>query len=775
MSMKPLKAVKPLPDGSTSSAARPLLKTLLLSMLLASPFALTALTALSMVSATPALSATSVLADAEAVPRNDELATMRSRFVELTLQENQAPLAEEAHDLLRNLGRRGSWPDVFYQDDNKSSWKAKEHMNRVITLALAWRSPDSALQGDPAVLEGALRAFRHWFERNLQPPSWWFEQIGMPFRVGVAMLLLDDELDASLRAQGLQTLAKAWPPPPKEQDGNKNQVDRAEIRFMQGLLGGDAAMPREAMDLVAAVLQPAAGEGVQADWSFHMHGPILYTGGYGAEFLLPVAELALVARGTAAALAPDRIAFLENYILDHMQWVVYDARFDASTVGRNLTRRHGVEAAFLAMPLAILRDLAQAEGRDTVAALEAFLERLHQPTPQADAALAGARMYWRSDYMVQRRPGVYASVKMLSTRTRANESGNGEGLRNNFLSDGAFFLQLDGDEYRGVYPVWDWERIPGITKELGTGFPEIRWGRGAEGERRFVGGVTDGTHGLAAMDFSRGELRARKAWFFFDGEIVALGAGVTCVSTKQVITSLAQRRLQGPITLMQAGQRVTLSEGRSRQAQLDWVHHDRVGYLLLDAPEALASAESRMGNWWRINRNLSQDPVTMEIMRLELDHGVAPRDAAYAYVTTPNVSLSAFEAYVASPSVRVIANTPALQAVAKPALGAAGAVFHEPGETTFPDLGMTLATADPCAIWVIRRDGEGGAPEAYALHVADPSQTLTQLTLTLGGRYVGEGARLDVVDGATSATRVTIPLPQGERAGAAVTVLLGRE
>jgi len=38
--------------------------------------------------------------------------------------------------------------------------------------------------------------------------------------------------------------------------------------------------------------------------------------------------------------------------------------------------------------------------------------------------------------------------------------------------------------------------------------------------------VSDGSYGLAACDFERDGLTARKSWFFFDDEIVCLGAGI---------------------------------------------------------------------------------------------------------------------------------------------------------------------------------------------------------------------------------------------------------
>ena len=69
---------------------------------------------------------------------------------------------------------------------------------------------------------------------------------------------------------------------------------------------------------------------------------------------------------------------------------------------------------------------------------------------------------WCSDIMVQRRPGYYTSARMYSTRT-LNTDGyiNGENKKSHHLADGATYIFRTGEEYRDIFPVWDWKRIPG--------------------------------------------------------------------------------------------------------------------------------------------------------------------------------------------------------------------------------------------------------------------------------------------------------------------------
>ena len=89
----------------------------------------------------------------------------------------------------------------------------------------------------------------------------------------------------------------------------------------------------------------------------------------------------------------------------------------------------------------------------------------------------------------------------------------------------------------------------------------------------FVGGVSDGTFGAAAMVFDQTEVfprvngtygvagivydqsfllnriqtQGRKSWFFFDREMVALGAGITSSRAERIGTTLNQTLLHGPV------------------------------------------------------------------------------------------------------------------------------------------------------------------------------------------------------------------------------------
>jgi chondroitin AC lyase len=148
-------------------------------------------------------------------------------------------------------------------------------------------------------------------------------------------------------------------------------------------------------------------------------------------------------------------------------------------------------------------------------------------------------------------------------------------MNGRWLPFGATWILRRGDEYNSILPVLDWARLPGVTSAHEV-MPPIRNVSQPEG---FVGGVSDGIYGAAAMVFTQSEptplvsvfkimTQGRKSWFFFDREMVALGAGISSVRDEPVGTTLNQTRLDGPVLI--DGHAVEL--GEAKVPQTSWVH-----------------------------------------------------------------------------------------------------------------------------------------------------------------------------------------------------------
>lgn len=63
-----------------------------------------------------------------------------------------------------------------------------------------------------------------------------------------------------------------------------------------------------------------------------------------------------------------------------------------------------------------------------------------------------------------------ASVHMHSNRTVSARCVNGQGSNNEHTGDGLVYTYTtnDASDYDGVFPEWDWRRLPGITADVRT-------------------------------------------------------------------------------------------------------------------------------------------------------------------------------------------------------------------------------------------------------------------------------------------------------------------
>ncbi len=310
----------------------------------------------------------------------------------------------------------------------------------------------------------------------------------------------------------------------------------------------------------------------------------MYNGGYGQAFGRDAALVGSFLAGTPLALPPEKIDLIVRYNLDGQPWMTCGPSWDFNTCGREVTRRgHGTS------DLAEAADLAAIVRPDRAADARALADRLRGVTPPLQNVPNGHRHFWCSDYSAHIAAGWRIGLKMFSTRTAGTESGNHEGLKSYHLADGSLCLMKTGSEDRSdlsslelaVARAWNYYRA-----ERRTVLNWITWGAGARGETSFVGGVSDGQVGASAFDFRRDGLSARKAWFFFDDQVVCLGAGITCDATDPVMTSVEQCWRQGPLIKSDNGSRIL---------------HGDTGYWFADGQKLTATIEQRSGPWSTIN------------------------------------------------------------------------------------------------------------------------------------------------------------------------------
>jgi chondroitin AC lyase len=619
---------------------------------------------------------------------------------------------------LATLEADGHWTDVSY---TRPPWNT--HLIRLVQMATAYANPSGPDYHSPRLLEGVVRGLRYWFDRNpLRSDNWWDNTVGAPQMLMRILVPMEDVLPGGLLRQGVSCLV------PKSEV--EPSYSRAAVSFpQQQLVRG--ALARSADDIASAsaemqrVIRIRTDEGIQRDLSFHQHGPQLYHGGYGITMLSDMCNYAMVLRGTRFAFEHGKLMLLADHLLAGSGRMIRGPMLDYSTFGRTLLRRDAGKAALefkaICDQLAVLLP-------ERAAALTALGR--HIDGTGAPYSYLGNRYFWNSDFMTHQREAWYASVKMVSYRTVGTESFAGENLNGAWLPFGVTWIVRRGDEYNGILPVLDWGRLPGVTSPHVVVTPV----RNISQPEWFVGGVSDGTYGAAAMAFAMTEplplvpklriaTEGRKAWFLFDREMVALGAGIASTRDEPVGTTLNQTGLRGPVLVDGRA----IEPGETKLPPASWVLHDEIGYMSL-GPEA-ATLELA-----------SPKPV----FTLWIDHGVHPHDARYAYAVVPGTDARRMAEWTAHPPVRILANTPAQQAVVNDQAGVAELVFHQPG-TLAVNANTTVKVDHPCLVLLVNRKN------STRIAVSSPGGEFfsVRLTLTTAGNQ----------------RNLTFGLPSGDMAG----------
>ena len=699
--------------------------------------------------------------NANSASADADLAVVRERFVRSVLPVGEDAVAEvnaASRKYAATLGADGSWGDIRYTDDARSVWANGEHLNRMLVMAKAARVARDGGHADDALEGKILLALKWWTDHDYQNPNWWWNEIGVPELLGEIGSLLGPQLPDDARAKVVTIM--------KRSDWHKLMVGTSPwtganltwstgIGIVRGCLENDATPVEEGFQRMfeEIVIEPQPKDGMEQDYSFHQHGVQLYNGGYGLDFANDVGRFVSLSWGTRFQIPADRMTLFSAYLLEGEQWMIRGNTFDYAAVGREITRQDKVVVpqdktagpvtpAGPAYSMGNVMGMLAAEPTPRQKELQNFAARL-KGEPGAPE-FTGNKQFWCSDVMTHRRAGYYASVKMLSNRMQNGELVNNEGRKSMHLSDGANYLYLNGDEYRNVFAVWDWTKVPGTTAIQGTLETGEKDPIRAHGTTTFDGGVSDGTYGMAAMNLARGKLAAKKAWFFFDSEYVALGAGIALEGDAEhaVATDVNQPLLVGDVLTSEGAVAGTRSFDAGHRV---WIYHNHVGYIFAAKTKIDLSAGPQTGAWSDFGTG-SSAPVTMPVFNLWIDHGVAPQDGSYEYIVVPGATAEQVARVAAGAEIDVLANTKSLQAVYNKSLKLAEIAFREAGVIETP---MGKVEADHSCLLLVRQVAGG-----WKVTAANPEN----LALTLHVTVKAKAAALE--------------LPGGNFAGSSVTTLV---
>lgn len=725
------------------------------------------------------------LAESGGIPVTSEQNTQRERDLEKIRQriESVSRLYSTSADpssLLKKLNSDGKFSDIDYsKTTDKSTWSPSQVFTNVQLMCRAYFSPGNKYYADADLKSAIDSVLNDWVQNRYESVNWWFNEIDVPQKLSQILLYPFDENEEYLPV--LKTLASKGLPktddslPHKASDTGGNLIDKllTSVKIAAATRDADSMenIVTRLLDNELSVFSHSnGGEGIMTDYSFHQHGSFFYDGSYGNVFCSGVNTLLGYLSDTVFAVSDRALNTYADYIIDGHSWFFKNSQSDFACFGRAISRRNGVGSSIKSDSLGAANILLEQSGITRRTELYGLKQRR---LTSSDNTTTAAKHFYISDMTVVHRPGFYVSIRTSSSRNINTEYMNGENSKAMFISDGATVIMKSGNEYKSVFPVWDWSMIPGTTTEYYSSVPTLT-STYQYGLKEFTGGLSDGRNSVSAMDYARRKTTAKKSWFVFGNSMTALGAGITDTDSSKEVRTTMNQCIQNGETIYNDGSTKTLASG-SVTANAAWVLHDGVGYIFPKGENVAITAQQRSGSWKSINSSQSSATETHNIFTLYTSHGKQPSGDTYEYTVLPSADLKTVENYYNAPDIKTISNTAEVQAVWNSEEQSAGIVFWNKGvsnyseKVTFPKSVTGLADdltiealKDPCIVMLKKTD------DGFDLIVSNPkNNSLANTYISVNRPLTGDNA---VISG--DKTIVTVDFPQRNERGKAVCIPL---
>ena len=560
--------------------------------------------------------------------------------------------------------------------------------------------------------------------------NWWDWEIGAPTNLVGALVLLEQSIGKELVVKYLEPVNYFVPLPKRT---SANLVDSAYICIGAAALEADGLRihrSRKKLDDVFKYVK--TGDGFYTDGSYVMHVDIPYQGGYGTIMLEALSRVILALDGTFFEISAQNIAVQTAWALDSFLPLMFKGGLPGMVRGRNIVRNVddigiGFAAVTGMLRMAKYTDAGNAQKLSSavkyfyninstryVAASGIFDLCLFRELTADDTIVpadnSGTKVFPKMDRVAKVTEDYSVGISMASKRIAKYEALNGENGKGWYTGDGMLYIDNTAYDFDAAY--WrevNFYRLPGTTVTTRERKNEDLNLIKCLPNNAFAGGVSLDGCAVAAMQLLgvstefKSTLEAKKAWFIFDDEIVALGADMSCSDNFSAETVIENRRLNDGAVFEADGTAVTGGDGALINPKSVFV--TGLGGIYLP--------DNTTVQYRRVTNN-------SEFLELWFDHGKDFSGAEYAYTILPGISAVQTTAYAGNPDVEILANTARVQAVREKNLGISGYVFHQKGSFD----GITVNK--PCIV-MTRQTGD-----TLTVTVSDPTQSLNRLCVSIG-------------------------------------------
>ena len=598
------------------------------------------------------------------------------------------------------------WSDLASTTDSAQISSA---YSRLHDMAIAWATPGQSLYQNAGLLADTIAGL-DWMDthrysaRSSEYGNWWDWEIGTPvYFVDIAVLLYD-QLTADQVSRYMAAVDRFDTNPAiLEVDTTKavstaaNLTDKCKVALLRAILLKDQARIALAVkDLSPAFAYVTSGDGYYADGSYIQHTRHPYTGSYGLVCISDIADLFYLLAGSPFDVTDPNRANLASWITGAYSPLLYEGAMMDMVRGRAISRSSSQDHAIGHSTIGALLRITRFASDDIAAPLRSAIKRwLMDDTSRdyssnlpfdliteanriltddsivpADLPSSG-HVFASMDRAVHLRPAWAAGIAMHSTRIYNYENINNENLKGWHTADGMTYLyNSDLTQFSETFwPTVDPQRLPGTTVIAGSTARQ-----GQLGGSNAVGGAALDGYTAVMMQLSPDgrQLSAKKSWFLFDDELVALGADINSTLPNSTVETVVENRRLGPDADFAID-----SNPSHRWANL-LNNGNRIGYVFPGATNWQILTATRTGAWRDINGGGSTTTLTAQYHTIWFDHGAMAAGATYSYILLPGKSADDTAAYAASPAVQIVQNDAQAQAVTHAALGIQAVNFWAP-------------------------------------------------------------------------------------------------
>lgn len=552
--------------------------------------------------------------------RTDEAKLIIERYHEFLLRTYSAVNVDS---LLTDLGSDGRWEHINYGDKEPANWKILNHLRLLSQLSFAWAHPESAYYHSKALWAKISLALDYWLANGYTSSNWWHNQIGVPRLMRDIIILAREQMTEPQLKGALKVMGQLRVLKPGE---GANLIWSADLGFHYAALTNDTVQMDKCYQLLTDEIRIVEdGDGIKPDYSFQQHGPRLQMYQYGEAYFTVSVRLAWQMRNTCWAYPADKVEILSHFVLDGWQWMARGIYTVPGTIDRSTSRVGALTSADVRYLIPFLQELLPDYQSDYQQMID---------IQNGKANLLGFRHYPYSDFAVYHQPGFSFFLKTISTRTLPTESINNENLKGHLLNSGDAYWIRNGKEYYNLMPVWNWEKLPGITNFKNSDHIE---------RSPFVGSLKYKDSGMSVMDYTlvakdgEQKVSAKKLWACHNGWVICLIADLqkSAQLSPPPFTVLDQSRLQGDVFCNTY--RKSVAEGRHEIVKANWIWHNELLCIFptpLHLSLTLGDAE---GRWSDINYSESKKIVKEKIFLPVLSHSTSEiKNFAYAYTGCTN-------------------------------------------------------------------------------------------------------------------------------------------